>query len=71
MIPKPMNSTLKKDTRLGRRLLMLLIISLVMIVAVIWMTIDLFSADAGFSDGAIDAFVQAFEGVDTLLPRLL
>ncbi|WP_343313241.1 hypothetical protein AAIB41_10285 [Brucella sp. BE17] len=70
MVKSPQQEAGRK-TALGRRLLVLMILTILLIIALVWMSIYLFNADGGIGFDDLGIFALGFEGVDTMLPRIL
>ncbi len=60
-----------RATALGKRLLILTILTILLIIAAVWMSIYLFDSSAGLDFDDLGIFAREFNMVDTLLPRIL
>lgn len=65
------NNDCNSRASLGRRLIVLVILSLLLIAALIWMTIALFGDESVLATETIGTFTLGLGDWDTLLPRLL
>ncbi|MGU3401422.1 hypothetical protein ACLBWS_17075 [Brucellaceae bacterium D45D] len=70
MVKSPQQETGRK-TALGRRLLVLTILTIILIIALVWMSIYLFNPNGAIGFDDLGIFALEFEVVDTMLPRIL
>lgn len=61
----------QRASALGKRLLILTILTILLIIAAVWMSIYLFDSSVGLGFDDLGIFTKEFNMVDTLLPRIL